>query len=97
MLRPLSKNIRKHHILIRELTTLLLIIQSKRQTLVKKEKKMEWETLGSEIANAINDLPIGLGSKVANLEHLDLLTPNRLKLGRNNNRSPVGLKQISYK
>ena len=56
---------------------------------------LEWETLGSEIANTINDLPIGLGSKVANLESLDLLTPNRLKLGRNNNRSPVGPLELS--
>ena len=56
---------------------------------------LEWETLGSEIANTINDLPIGLGSKVSNLESLDLLTPNRLKLGRNNNRSPVGPLELS--
>ena len=56
---------------------------------------LEWETLGAEIANTINDLPIGLGSKVANLEYLDLLTPNRLKLGRNNDRSPVGPLEVT--
>ena len=33
---------------------------------------------------------MALGSRVADLEYLDLLTPNRLKLGRNNERSPVG-------
>ena len=67
-------------------------IKNSIQTKVINERLsiLEWETLGSEIANSINDLPIGLGSKVADLENLDLLTPNRLKFVRNNNRSPVG-------
>ena len=51
---------------------------------------LQWETVGSEIANSINDLPIAVGNVVANLENIDLLTPNRLRLGRNNQRSPVG-------
>ena len=50
---------------------------------------MQWETLCSVIANNINDLPIAVGSKV-DLKNLDLITPNRLLLGRNNERSPVG-------
>ena len=48
-----------------------------------------WETLCAEIANCINDLPIGLANRNAELGNLDLLTPNRLLLGRNNDRSPV--------
>ena len=52
---------------------------------------IQWETLGASIANAINDLPIAKGNIVSDLEHLDLITPNRLKLGRNNSRSPDGL------
>ena len=51
---------------------------------------LQWETLGSQISNSINDLPIGIKGKVAELEHIDLITPNRLRLGRNNDRSPVG-------
>ena len=51
---------------------------------------LQWETVGTQIANSINDLPISLGSVVADLENLDLITPNRLRLGRNNERSPVG-------
>ena len=50
---------------------------------------MQWETLSSIIANCINDLPIAVGSKT-DLENLDLITPNRLLLSRNNDRSPVG-------
>ena len=34
-------------------------------------------------------MPLGLGNKVADLENLDLLTPNRLLLGRNNSRGPT--------
>ena len=47
---------------------------------------VQWETLMSQIGNSINNLPIGLGNKVSNIENLDLITPNRLILGRNNDR-----------
>ena len=50
---------------------------------------MQWETLGQQVSNGINNLPIGLGNKVESLETLDILTPNRLILGRNNSRGPV--------
>jgi hypothetical protein len=36
------------------------------------------------------NLPLGLGNKVECLEDLDIITPNRLLLGRNNNRCPSG-------
>ena len=52
---------------------------------------MQWETLGSTIANSINNMPLALGNfSKSNLECMDLITPNRLKMGRNNERSPVG-------
>lgn len=50
---------------------------------------VQWETLGLQIANSINNLPIGVGNRSKGIENLDLLTPNRLILGRNNNRSPT--------
>ena len=50
---------------------------------------IQWETLGQQIANSINNLPIGIGNKIADLENLDILTPNRLLLGRNNSRGPT--------
>jgi hypothetical protein len=56
---------------------------------------MQWETLGASIANSINDLPIAKGNIVSDLEHLDLITPNRLKLGRNNARSPEGPLEVT--
>eukprot|EP00111_Clytia_hemisphaerica_P013818 TCONS_00040666-protein len=43
---------------------------------------------------SINDLPICVQSKT-NVENLDLITPNRLLLGRNNERSPVGDMMLS--
>ena len=59
---------------------------------------VQWETLGQQISNSINNLPIGLGlgNKCDMLENLDLLTPNRLLLGRNNNRSPIGPLELSH-
>ena len=50
---------------------------------------MQWETLGVQIANSINNLPIGIRNKTEDLENLDILTPNRLILGRNNDRCPT--------
>ena len=51
---------------------------------------MQWETIAAVTANCINDLPLALGDAKGDLENLDLITPNRLLLGRNNDRSPVG-------
>ena len=51
---------------------------------------LQWETVAAQVANNINDLPLALGNKTSNLEMMDLLTPNRLRLGRNNERSPTG-------
>ena len=41
---------------------------------------MQWKTLPAVNANNINNLPIGIGSKV-DIENIDLITPNRLLLG----------------
>ena len=51
---------------------------------------IQWETIGDEIANTINDMPLALRNLVSDFEEMDLVTPNRLKIGRNNNRSPIG-------
>ena len=51
---------------------------------------LQWETLSATIANTINNLPLTLGSKKADLDSMDLITPNRLLLGRNNDRCPTG-------
>ena len=51
---------------------------------------IQWETVCSEVSNSINNLPLALGSITSNFESMDLITPNRLKLGRNNDRSPEG-------
>ena len=50
---------------------------------------LQWETLSSVIANTFNDLPIGLGNIISDYENVDLTTPNRLRLRRNNDRSPA--------
>ena len=56
---------------------------------------MQWETLGMQISNSINNMPIGLGNKADQLENLDILTPNRLILGKNNDRCPAQPLEIS--
>ena len=43
----------------------------------------------------MNNLPIAIGNETDDLESVDLLTPNRLRLGRNNDRSPIGTMDIS--
>ena len=51
---------------------------------------LQWETLAAAIANSINNLPLSLGDQRTGLESMDLITPNRLLLGRNNDRCPAG-------
>ena len=51
---------------------------------------LQWETLAAQVANSLNNMPIALTNSVSDLENADIITPNRLKLGRNNERSPVG-------
>ena len=68
-------------------------IQHVKESLVRsmsneKISILQWETITQQISNSINNLPIGLGNKIDSLEHLDILTPNRLLLGRNNSRNP---------
>ena len=75
-------------------------IQEIRKSLEKNVSKqrlsvLSWETLGCQIANSINNMPIGLGNKTEMLENLDILTPNRLILGRNNNRGPTAPLELS--
>ena len=50
-----------------------------------------WETTFAKIASAIDDLPIARGSASAASDlGWEIITPNRLKLGRNNNRQLEG-------
>ena len=56
-----------------------------------------YETAFAFVANELNSLPICLGSKYEGLEHTDLITANRLVLGRNNKRAPVGYPRIESK
>ena len=44
-----------------------------------------------------SDLREKIGNETDELEHLDLITPNRLRLGRNNQRSPVGPLEVTDK
>lgn len=50
---------------------------------------IQWETIAAIISNSINDLPLAIGN-IVDSENMDLLTPNRLLLGRNNSSSPCG-------
>ena len=55
-----------------------------------KQTFLDWETSFSYVANYLNNLPIGRISRERNLNFdvTDILTPNRLLLGRNNYRIP---------
>ena len=56
----------------------------------KKLSVLQWETLAAQVTNSVNNQPIATGNIVEEVENLDILTPNRLLLGRNNDRSPTG-------
>ena len=76
-------------------------IQDIKRSLKKNVNKnrlsvLQWETLGQQISNNINNVPIGLGKKAEMLENVDILSPNKLILDRNNTRSPTAPLQISH-
>ena len=58
---------------------------------------LQWETLCAEIANTVNNTPVAIGNETGDLENMDIITPNRLKLARNNNRSPIGPLEVTSK
>ena len=51
---------------------------------------VQWETVGDQIANCVDDTPLAIRYVPKDVEQMDLLTPNRLMLGRNNERRPTG-------
>ncbi len=51
---------------------------------------LQFETALGYIANELNNLPFCLRNRYSNLDGLELLTPNRMLLGRNNGRSALG-------
>ena len=55
---------------------------------------LTYETAFLSISNELNNLPICLGSRTSNLDHVDLITPSRLILGRNNRRALGGHARI---
>ena len=52
---------------------------------------LQWETIFAKVANMLDDIPMSKGNR-SNVSDLgfDVITPNRLKLGRNNSRSLEG-------
>ena len=57
---------------------------------------LQWRTLATSFANSINKMSLEVNGIISDLENLDILTQNRLKLGRNYERSliePVELKK----
>ena len=56
-----------------------------------------WETTFAQISNQLNDLPMAKsGTSKVEDPFWDVITPNRLILGRNNNRSLQGRMKIDY-
>ena len=51
---------------------------------------IQWETVSSFISNSIN-MPLAIKNVKAEVEMADLITPNGLLLGRNNERSSTGI------
>ena len=58
---------------------------------------MAWETTFAQISSQLNDLPMAKsGTSRVDDPFWDVITPNRLILGRNNNRSLQGRMRIDY-
>ena len=51
---------------------------------------LTFESSFALVSNMLNDVPLCLGWEFKDMGYLDLLTPNRLLLGRNNARAMSG-------
>jgi hypothetical protein len=57
---------------------------------------LEWDTIFAKMSSEIDDIPLARSDRIANLDFgWELLTPNRFKLGRCNNRAIEGPLVIS--
>ena len=56
---------------------------------------MSYSTAFAFISNQLNNIPIGIFGRYRNLESTEFLTPARLIMGRNNQRSPIDLPVIA--
>ena len=66
-------------------------IFSQKNVYGKKQSLISWETTLAVVANEINNLPVArLSGTTQSTREVDILTRNRLLLGRNNERSPSG-------
>ena len=75
----------------RKIRTIRSLLERTGIQITKPLTAMGWETVFAKISSAIDDLPLARGdtSTVSNLG-FDILTANRIKLGRNNFRSLDG-------
>ena len=71
---------------IREIRRILhAVFKGLKMDFVRLETCLAW------ICNEINNMPLCIGNQYTDLEHLDLITPSRLLLGRNNTRALADL------
>ena len=85
-----------HHIHGKVERKIQQIKESIQKTIINERLSiLQRETLAAEISNYINNLPLAIGNMTGDLANLDLITPNRLRLGRNNERSPMGPLTVS--
>ena len=72
-------------------------LEQLRDTAPPPKTCIAWETTFAQISNQLNDLPMPKSNR-SRIEDpfWDVLTPNRLILGRNNNRSLHGRMKIDY-
>ena len=60
----------------------------------RKLDLLTFETCLAFVCNELNNFPICIGSKTEHLGNVDIITPNRLLLGRNNRRSLGGFAKV---
>ena len=56
---------------------------------------LRWETVLTWICNELNSIPLALGNRYTNLDNMDLITPSRLLLGRNNKRAVTDMPKVN--
>ena len=72
-------------------------LEKLRDSVPPPKTHIAWETTFAQISNQLNDLPMAKSGRSRIQDPFwDVITPNRLILGRNNNRSLQGRMKIDY-
>ena len=70
-------------------------LKLKKKCTKSKTILVQRESVAAEIPNSVHGLVLTMRNLVNDFKNMEVITPNRLRLGRNNDRSPVSSMKVT--